>query len=547
MNNYSPANKIQSLSLEDLDETQIKSKLNELLTFLETELKLSSALSKPDIKPNLLANKAANEETIMQFSPAKAKKKFNQTFFMLEKNIKFEEKKEMFNFTNLNINNKNNNNTKNNYHTNNFANLNSNSMHIENPSFYFISASPKKKELKNIQLRKQENINTFSKSNSLSINNSLKSSKKLNQKLQNIEQRLKAYLCESHFFFKTKSIDQFLENSQNCQLQQQAISVPDFDKFANLDCVGSRQSKSNFQAENYLISPNKNCSVRKRDSKACLFNNQNTNQPSCNKLICLNENDKNSVFSNKNCSELANNQSELMLTQLPFQQQQLQNSNVSSIHYSTARNKPHNTSNPFNNSNGTIPSIFKNFFEEKEVKELNKKRHSMAVGQLLNRNTLKTANLSSCEFKQKYQSNHTVNNSHNFTKLNLFLNENASDSNSSNNQSNKQSRISDFSLDINLQENLNNLNMNAINSSNTDSNEDSLLNSLQEGERNFSVRTNSFKIMKRNSILRERRVSCRTNGYINSFDVVVEEEKNGFGTNTSEDKSEEENEKKSDN
>lgn len=450
---------------------------------------------------------------------------------MFEKNFSLEEKKETSNFqTTTNTTLKNNN--------NNAENNSSKKMQIENPNFFFTSASPKKKEPKNIQLRKQENVNTFTKSNSISTNSlKIKNSKALNQKLLNIEQRLKAYLKESHRFFKTKSIDHFLENSESLKgfnQQGQIISEPDFDKLCNFTLTPNKSFRAfggdsgckafnNSLAKNNqnLLSANNNNNINNNNSilssnvNANNLNNNNNNKKANNNL------NNNNINNNFNASGF-------------FKMQQ--NSNVSSINYSTNYHKAHNTTTPFNNSNGTIPSIFKNFFEEKEVKELNKKRHSVAVGDLLHKNALllKNSNFSECEFKQKYQSNHTANNSNNLAKLNFFLGENQTGSASG--SGNSQSRISDFSVDLNFN------NLNNLNNCNSDSNEDSLIQGLQEGE--SSVRTGSFKILKRNSILRERRVSCRTNGYMNSFDVVVEEEKNAFGTNTSEENSEEESDEK---
>ena len=495
-------NKIENLSLEDLDHSQIQEKLNDLLHFLETELNLLSKQERyfPDKDQEPV-------EKFFEISPANTKKKFNQTFFMFEKNFKLEEKKEMFNISKSKKDKNNNNNRCNNSE-------NDSMMQMENPNFFFTSASPKKKEPKNIQLRKQENVNTFTKSNSLSTNSLNKNSKALNQKLLNIEQRLKAYLKESHKFFKTKSIDQFLENSESRKSHNQQgkfISEPDFDKLSNLTQTPNKSFKG----------PGGDFSNSIGQSSSRCFNNNalNNNQ---NLLNSSNNNNSNSnIFNNTNNNfnnKQANNNAS------GFFKMQQQNSNVSSINYSTNYHKAYATTTPFNNSNGTIPSIFKNFFEEKEVKELNKKRHSMAVGQPLHKNTLKNPNFSDCEFKHKYQSNYTANYSNNFSKLNLFLGENQTDSCSG--SGNKESRISDFSVDINLNNNLN-----------SDSNEDSLIQGLQEGER--SGRTGSFKILKRNSILRERRVSCRTNWDMNSFDVVVEEEKNAFGTNTSEENFEE--------
>lgn len=508
-------NKIENLSLEDSDDSQIKEKLSNLLLYLETELNLNNNPEKSNYEKD-----PEPVEKLFNLSPANNKKKLNQTFFMFEKNLKLEEKKEIFKLnTNKNCILKNNGNS-------------NDSMQAENPNFLFTSASPKKKEPKNIQLRKQENVNTFTKSNSLSTN-SFNNSKNLNNKLLNIEQRLKAYLKESHKFFKTKSIDQFLENSESFKgfnTQAQPISVPDFEKFSNPSLHQSNQSFKGANGDSAL----------KSNSKA--FPN----------LLCnhtLNNNNNNSILSNasknfgNNNAQIVNNNNNNASGIFKRQNQHHQlNSNVSSINYSTNYHKALNSTTPFNNSNGTIPSIFKNFFEEKEVKELNKKRHSMAVGQLLHNKALKNPNFSDCEFKQKYQSNHTANNSDNLAKLNLFLRENENSSGSGSGI--KESRISDFSVDINF-DLINNSESNN-NNLNSDSNEDSLIQGLQAGEGN--IRTGSFKIVKRNSILRERRVSCRTNGFfMNSFDVVVEEEKNAFGTNTSEDEDSEveENEKRS--
>lgn len=528
------------MSLEDLDESQIKAKLNNLLYYLETELNFASKAE----TSNFTEKDQATVDKIFEISPANSKKKLNQTFCMFEKTLKLEEKKEIYNLA------KNKNTNFNNSNTHNYNPNNDNSMQIENPNFFFTSASPKKKEPKNIQLRKQENVNTFTKSNSLSTNNSLKSSKKLNQKLLNMELRLKAYLKESHQFFKTKSIDKFLENSESLKEQNQKvqfISVPDFDEFANQNATCSNKSSiaevsleaRGLNESNVASLSNSKAFYNLAGYNTHNFNNKLKENSNFNldnsdlNLISGNNDDifnNNSILSNKNISKLAANNNANNASGL-FKRQQ--SSNVSSINYSTNHHKAHNTTTPFSKSNGTIPSIFKNFFEEKEVKELNKKRHSMAVGDLLHKNTLKNSNFSVCEIKQKYQSNYTANNSNNFAKLNLFLGENQTGSGSSSN--NKESRISDFSLDINLNNNMNN----------SDSNEDSILNGLQEGERDVNVRTNSFNLMRRNSILREqRRVSCRTNGYMNSFDVVVEEEKNVFGTNTSEDNSDEECERK---
>ena len=155
-------------------------------------------------------------------------------------------------------------------------------------------------------------------------------------------------------------------------------------------------------------------------------------------------------------------------------------SNVSSIHYNT------------NIQNGSsIPSIFKNFFEEKDNKELNKKRHSMALGVPLLNNKLKN-NFSNCEFKQKYQSNHDNNNA----KLNFGFE-----------IDNKNSSVSNFSLDINFNDN----------------------NSGFEIEDECLVKK-EIKVIKRNSIMKER----LTRMNFNNFGVVEEEKNNNFSGDESE-------------
>ncbi len=496
--------------------------------YFETELRLLSS------NKHAHKDQAQAENNIFEISPAGKKKKFNQSVFIFEKkNCKRgEEKKENFNIFSASKNKSNNNNNNNNISNNNCDSF----IQIENTDLLFTSASPKKKEPKNIQLRKQENVNTFTKSNSLSTNslNDKNSKATINQKLLNIEQRLKAYLKQSHKFFKTKSIDKFLENSESMHatmnLQGQLISEPDFERLCNSTLTPNKSFKAaggcGSKGQNSFKVFNNNDVMNNNNSNPVLLDSSNNKTNSILSDANNNMNNKQNINMNMNFNN-NNNCKTANLNASGFLKMQ-QSSNVSSINFSTANNHKAAlySTTPFNiSNNGTIPSIFKNFFEEKEVKELNKKRHSTVVGEILHKNTLKNSNFSKCDnIKQKYQSNHTVllNNS-NFlaAKLNFSL----TGGDSHENQNNSDSRISDFSVDMFFNNNNNNLT--------SDSNEDSLIQGLQEAATERSAWSGSFKILKRNSILKERRLSCKTNGYMNSFDVVVEEEKNAFGTNTS--------------
>jgi len=369
----------------------------------------------------------------------------------------------------------------------------------ENSTFY-TSASPKKKEPKNIQLRKQENFNTITKSNSFSTN-SFKNSKHITQKLYDIELKMKAYLKESHRFFKTKSIDQFLEGSSNFKKQTKLGSIADFDKFANL----SLNSNKRFKAEIHFQVQNDNINAINNNDYMKDLNDLNT--------VSYQIQDNNFLDSNR--SMLSNKDKNLNIeTTLNIKNKiETEKSNISSINYST---NYHKNTTAFNCSNGTIPSIFKNFFEEKETKDLNKKRHSMALGDLLYKKQLKNINLSECDIKQNYKSNNAMN-SNNIAKSNFFLDNSES---SSDNSHQLQSRISDFSLDINL---------NIVNSR--------FLKDLDCEISNCNKSRNSLKILKRNSILKERK-SSRANIYLSNIDIV-EEEKLAIVTNSYEENSDE--------
>lgn len=122
------------------------------------------------------------------------------------------------------------------------------------------------------------------------------------------------------------------------------------------------------------------------------------------------------------------------------------------------------------------PSIIKNFFEDKEVIEITKKRHSVA-GDVLKARIEK---LKEMEIKQKCFSN--------FNNINIPKRE-----------SKKNSNVSDFSLDLS---DCNSLNINS---------------ELEEIVSDFKG-NNEFKLCKRGSILRERFSRLNIN-----FDIVQEE------------------------
>jgi len=403
-----------------------------------------------------------------QISPS-TEKKHNLTFFELKNNnILKDQKKEFFSLANQTING------------------------LAENSTYYTSASPKKKEPRNIQLRKEENMLT--KTNSFSYSSSsFKNPNFISQKLYNIEKKLKGYLKESHKFFKTKSIDQFLEKSE-LKNNQNLINIPEFEKFNNL-CLNSNKS---FKAETQIIYRNSiNKELISISNSGCLIERGNESENSYLNFLNNNNNYFNGLVSNKSKNPNRNITSEN------------EKSYLSSINFNTF-NK--NINLGMNNSNGTIPSIFKNFFEEKELKDLNKKRHSMAVGGLVHKDTLKNNHFSECEFKQKYQSNNnTIGNS--ITKLNFFLDKNSNISNGIN------SRISDFSLDININDQ-NNSNCNMV---------------IDDS----GVTRHSIKILKRNSILKDRLSFKNNNSYMNNFGVV-EEEKFAFQSNSNDEGSSEE-------
>lgn len=334
------------------------------------------------------------------------KQKFNLTFYKLDKKFDTIEGKEIFNFT---------------------ANVSA-----ENSSVY-TSASPKKRDLKNIGLRKQENICTFTKSESLA--SSLFQSKNLKNKFLDIELRIRAYLKESNHFFKTKSIENFLKEDK--QQSQKENDIPDFDKFNSLALNSGKSS---------------------------------------NKIILQN---KENLTGNKERIDSNN----------------LQKSNISSIYTKSNFNT---VSSNVNSINSSIPTIYKNFFEEKDFKDLNRKRHSMAVADLLNKNKLKK-NFSNAEMlKQKYQSN---NHRGSLDCLNRFL------ENKGYKNHDEDSKISDFSLNIHLKDN-----------------DESFDLQENDGDNSNNIKKATFELLKmrRNSIFNDRLIGHKSLNHVN-FETVEEE------------------------
>ncbi len=148
----------------------------------------------------------------------------------------------------------------------------------------YISISPKHRDLKEIRIsKKKEKISKFSKVDPDGISWSSLKSQELIEKILKIENILRNYLKDSHKFFKTKSIDEFIQdsqdnsqntNSQNNEKKEKNI-IPEFDKFNNI-LLDSVNSKKKFERKCTFESQNKFTS-----SIGLNMNNSNYSIPSC--------------------------------------------------------------------------------------------------------------------------------------------------------------------------------------------------------------------------------------------------------------------------
>lgn len=188
----------------------------------------------------------------------------------------------------------------------------------------FLSISPKKNENKKNQ--KKEKQSKFQQNDSDEICSSFINSQDLLDKITHIEMILRNYLKDSHSFFKTKSIDDFIENSDSSK--NILNEIPEFDKIQN-KLLDSGNLKYNFNRD-------------------LIFNSENK------------------------FSGITNN---------------------------------------FNNSNYSIPSIFKNFFEEKDNKNSKDKNFSSVNLNLVKENRFNFSNINA---ENKPKSNMKVSNFKNF-------------------------------------------------------------------------------------------------------------------------------------
>jgi hypothetical protein len=221
----------------------------------------------------------------------------------------------------------------------------------------YISISPKQRNIREIEnLDRKNKFSKFSKADSDEINYSVLNTEAFINKIINIENTLRNYLKDSHKFFKTKSIDDFIENS--CDNSSNTCSksiIPEFDKLQNVS-IDSVNSKKNFERKSTFQSQSRFTSA------------------------------------------IANN---------------------------------------VNNSNYSIPSIFKNFFEEKETKIVNEK---IFMSNLKEKNRF---DFSNTDYKKDFSNFNKVSNFTNF--LELKANENAVSDFGTGNLNNKE--ISGFSFE----------------------------------------------------------------------------------------------------
>jgi len=152
-----------------------------------------------------------------------------------------------------------------------------------------------------------------------------------------------------------------------------------------------------------------------------------------------------------------------------------------------------NTPSSFQTIKSQTPSIIKNFFEDKEVIEVTKKRHSVAGEGLQNQ----LEKLKDLEFKQKKS---------------LSNNRETEYFNDIKDLSRKKSNISDFSINISDQYVENNILADDLENN---------LNQTSTSNGEIVGRLSGIRLSKRGSILRER----LNNLNLNKFDVVQEEDR----------------------
>jgi len=222
-NKYSSCNK-------KLEKSEIISEFRKILNLLEEEIK--TLYSKNNInknKKNETKNETKNKDTIINLGLT-YQKNANITNILNEINIK---KTSIFSLNE----------------------------EKEKDNNHYVSISPKHRDPKNLKnFKKEKDFSKFSRNNSDEICSSLIKSQVLIDKILHIENILRNYLKDSHNFFKTKSIDEFIENENSQENSNSGYNqnnrIPEFDKFQNI-LLDSENSKKNFQKKFTFESENK--------------------------------------------------------------------------------------------------------------------------------------------------------------------------------------------------------------------------------------------------------------------------------------------------